>query len=81
MMVCQEYQVIKGDVNARDITGWTVWAEDIKEAEVRARREQARDGGRGPISVRGPLVPECDLCGFRHREPPKHLERDSYCRA
>lgn len=77
---CQEYQVITGDARARDIRDWTVWAYTEAEALERAKQQQDRGGGTGPISVRGPLTPCCQFCGFRHNPPPSPLERDSYCR-
>lgn len=79
-MAYQEYQVISGDAWARDIPGWTVWADSPKEAEERAQIEQDRGGGRGPIAVRGPLTPECDLCGCRHQPPPDYFDKNAYCR-
>jgi hypothetical protein len=76
----EEYQVVHGDAQARDIRDWTVFATSPAHALERAREEQQRGGGRGPIDVRGPLAPCCDVCGDRHRPPPSPLERDSYCR-
>lgn len=79
-MAYQEYQVICGDSNARDIRDWTVFAENESHALEVARNEQDRGGGRGPIDVRGPLTPRCDHCGERHQPAPSPLERDCYCR-